>query len=39
MKTDIEAITPVLAGLLIPSQIRLKMSREEKVWCHTLTGG
>ena len=31
MKTGIEAIAPVLDGLLIPSQIRLKMSREEKV--------
>ena len=31
MKTGIEALAPVLAGLLIPLQIRLKMSREEKV--------
>ena len=31
MKIAIEAIAPVLAGLLIPPQICLKMSREEKV--------
>ena len=31
LKTGIETIAPVLSGLLIPSQIRLKMSREEKV--------